>query len=61
MIPDPGFQKPMPYLAPAEDRKSYTSLFVLMACARSAGPPKELSLENIRQSTSFNATKYGFL
>ena len=47
MIPDPGFQKPMPYFAPAEDRKSYTSLFVLMACARSAGPPNELSLCNV--------------
>lgn len=27
MMPEPGFQKPMPYLEPAEDRKSYTSLF----------------------------------
>ena len=28
MMPEPGFQKPMPYLAPAEARKSYTSLLV---------------------------------
>ena len=39
MMPEPGFQKPMPYLAPADDRKSYTSLFVVMACSRSATPP----------------------
>lgn len=24
MMPDPGFQNPMPYLAPADARKSYT-------------------------------------
>lgn len=44
MMPEPGFQKPMPYLAPADDRKSYTSLFVVIACCRSATPPKELFL-----------------
>lgn len=24
IMPDPGFQNPMPYLAPADARKSYT-------------------------------------
>jgi len=38
-MPDPGFQKPMPKLEPAVDRKSYTSLFVFTACSRSASPP----------------------
>ena len=46
MMPEPGFQKPMPYLAPADDRKSYTSLFCLMAYARSAAPPNLLSLRH---------------
>ena len=44
MMPEPGFQKPMPYLAPADDRKSYTSLLVVIACCRSATPPNELFL-----------------
>lgn len=44
MMPEPGFQKPMPYLAPAEARKSYTSLLVWMAAARSATPPNLPSL-----------------
>ena len=39
MMPEPGFQKPIPKLDPADDRKSYTSLFVRTACSRSATPP----------------------
>ncbi len=44
MIPEPGFQKPTPYLAPAVARKSYTSTLVLIANLRSAVPPKLPSL-----------------
>ena len=39
MMPLPGFQKPMPYLAAELDRKSYTSLLLVLACAKSATPP----------------------
>jgi hypothetical protein len=38
-MPLPGRQKPMPNLAALEDRKSYTSLFTLLATARSATLP----------------------
>lgn len=44
MMPEPGFQNPMPYLAPAEARKSYTSLFCFTACFKSATPPNLPSL-----------------
>ncbi len=50
MMPEPGFQKPMPYLAPADDRKSYTSLFCLMAYSRSATPPYLLSLQHLSKA-----------
>ena len=39
MMPEPGRQKPMPNLAPAEARKSYTSLFCADAAARSLTEP----------------------
>lgn len=32
MIPDPGFQNPTPYLAPAVARKLYTSWFISYSC-----------------------------
>ena len=35
MMPEPGFQKPMPYLAETVRRKSYTSLFDCSAARRS--------------------------
>jgi hypothetical protein len=44
MMPLPGFQKPTPYLAPAVDRKLYTSLLTSLACVRSASAPNELFL-----------------
>ena len=47
MIPEPGCQKPMPYLFEAEARKSYTSLLVLSATARSLIAP---TLARIRWS-----------
>ena len=39
MIPDPGFQKPMPYLALTVRRKSYTSEFTSSAFFMSAAAP----------------------
>lgn len=39
MMPEPGCQKPNPYLAPAELKKLYTSLLVSLALARSLSPP----------------------
>lgn len=44
MMPEPGRQKPTPYLEPAVARKSYTSLLVLTAWLRSASPPNLFSL-----------------
>ena len=38
-MPLPGRQKPMPNLAPALARKSYTSALALFAAARSASAP----------------------
>ena len=38
-MPEPGFQKPRPYLAVAVDKKSYTSLLMDMARSRSLTPP----------------------
>ena len=57
MMPEPGFQKPMPYLAPADDRKSYTSLFCLMAYARSATPPNLLSLRHAAHGKHVSARR----
>ena len=39
MIPEPGFQKPMPYLADTVRRNSYTSLFTSSANLRSMSAP----------------------
>ena len=39
MIPDPGFQNPMPYFALTERRNSYTSEFVSSAVLRSMSAP----------------------
>ena len=58
MMPEPGFQKPMPKLDPADDRKSYTSLFVRTACSRSATPPNWPCLEwQSAVNSAFNATQ----
>jgi len=39
MMPEPGFQKPRPYLAVAVAKKSYTSWLMAMARSRSLTPP----------------------
>ena len=39
MMPEPGFQKPMPYFADTVRRKSYTSEFTSSAFAMSAAAP----------------------
>ena len=38
MMPEPGFQNPMPYLADTDSKKSYTSALVSMAASRSTWP-----------------------
>ena len=35
MIPEPGFQKPIPYLLDTEERKSKTSFDCVLATAKS--------------------------
>ena len=39
MMPEPGFQKPMPYFAETVRRNSYTSEFTSTACLRSMSAP----------------------
>ena len=56
MIPAPGTQKPIPYLAPHDERKLYTSALSLFALVRSSTSPDSAAIRWSQWSVEGTAT-----